>query len=82
MDEIAKFIKENEITHDWRDSHFYIWPSYYEMDDLKEIIPWGMTEYGLLDGCAITPDGVCIDLLDLFSPQEVERHFRNIEAGV
>ena len=80
MKEIADFIRQNEIAYDWRDNHFYIWPSYYDMDDLKDIIPWGITEYSMIDGCAISADGVCIDLVELFGVKEVEKHFPSKSA--
>lgn len=75
MKEIADFVHQNEIAHDWRDHQFYIWPTYYDMEALKELIPWGITEYSMMDGCAISSDGVCIDLAELFGAREVEKYF-------
>ena len=75
MDKIAEFIRENEIEHDWRDKHFFIWPSYYEMDDLKDIIPWDDTEYRMIENAAVSSDGVCIDLMEVFDREDIERFY-------
>lgn len=80
MKEIADFIHENFIDHDWRGNHFYIWPTYIDMEDLKNIIPWDMTEYRQIDHVAVSEDGVCIDLLEVFEPKEVETYFPRKEA--
>lgn len=81
MKEIADFIRKNEIAHSWRNNHFYIWPSFYEMDDLKEIIPWDRTEYQMIQNAAVSEDGVCIDLLEVFWDKEVEKYFPREEAA-
>lgn len=80
MKEIADFIRENYIDHDWRENHFYIWPAYIDMEDLKDIIPWDMTEYHMIDNAAVSEDGVCIDLLEVFEPKEVEKYFPRKET--
>lgn len=80
MKEIADFIRKNEIAYDWRNNHFYVWPSFYEMDDLKEIIPWDKTEYHMIQNAAVSKDGVCIDLLEVFWDKEVEKYFPREEA--
>lgn len=80
MKEIADFIRENCIENDWRGNCFYIWPTYIDMEDLKDIIPWDMTEYHMIDHTAVSEDGVCIDLLEVFEPKEVEKYFPRKET--
>ena len=80
MKEIADFIRYNFIEHDWRGNHFYIWPTFIDMEDLKNIIPWDMTEYRQIGHAAVCEDGFCIDLLEIFEAQEVAKYFSRNEG--
>lgn len=75
MNAIADFIRENSIVHDWRGSHFYIWPFFIDMDDLVKLIPWGGIEYGRIFNVSVSEDNLCIDLTEVFEREDIEKYF-------
>ena len=75
MKEIAEFIRNNEIEYNWHENHFYVLPTYCEMDELKEIIPWGITKHDEIDHVTIDRYGVCINLSALFGNEKIEEYF-------
>lgn len=79
MDRVQHFIKKHQIQYSWKGAylqHFIVRIPFLllkQFINATDILKY--TKYNIINNCGLVENGVCIDMIECFSEDEIIKYF-------